>query len=428
MITSGEPPKVVVFGAALDTGNLGVQALGLSILSALEARLPNGRFVVFAGSPGRVQRRLKFPTDHGTRIVAFQEIGCSLSRNPWKSGNLYVETAMRQLRPGSKGGAIARELNEADLILDISGGDSFTSIYGSYRFRYVSLPKRFAGRFDTPIVYLPQTYGPFEGNSRYAVRELMALASQVWARDRHSQRIAQHYLGERPVMLAPDVAFTLPYDRDDGTKRRSLDGLVCGMNVSGLLANRKTAGRRFGLGCDYNRLMRDIATALLDADQRVRILLAPHVLVPESHAESDVRACRTLRESLSPDLRSRTELITERLDAMRFKSIISQCDFFVGSRMHACIAALSTGVPTCAIAYSDKTHGVFETVGAEMSVFDPRHQPATQIVRGVWDRFSDRTASRSVLEHRLPIAVRKVQEMFDGALAAMKRPSVRMAA
>ncbi|MFV2038145.1 MAG: polysaccharide pyruvyl transferase family protein, partial [Paracoccaceae bacterium] len=45
------------------------------------------------------------------------------------------------------------------------------------------------------------------------------------------------------------------------------------------------------------------------------------------------------------------------------KSYIAGMDFFIGARMHACIAAFSSGVPVVAMAYSRKFAGVFETLG-----------------------------------------------------------------
>ena len=48
--------------------------------------------------------------------------------------------------------------------------------------------------------------------------------------------------------------------------------------------------------------------------------------------------------------------------------------------MHSCIAALSQSVPTLAIAYSDKTAGVFETAGAGGQVVDARKSTSSQIV------------------------------------------------
>jgi polysaccharide pyruvyl transferase WcaK-like protein len=41
------------------------------------------------------------------------------------------------------------------------------------------------------------------------------------------------------------------------------------------------------------------------------------------------------------------------------KSFISGLDFFTGARMHACIAAFSSGVAVCPMAYSRKFNGLF---------------------------------------------------------------------
>ena len=46
------------------------------------------------------------------------------------------------------------------------------------------------------------------------------------------------------------------------------------------------------------------------------------------------------------------------------KSYIAGMDFFAGARMHACIAAVSSGVPVYPLAYSRKFNGLFvETLG-----------------------------------------------------------------
>jgi polysaccharide pyruvyl transferase WcaK-like protein len=41
------------------------------------------------------------------------------------------------------------------------------------------------------------------------------------------------------------------------------------------------------------------------------------------------------------------------------KSYISGLDFFTGARMHACIAAFSSGIPVYPLAYSRKFNGLF---------------------------------------------------------------------
>ena len=62
-----------------------------------------------------------------------------------------------------------RTLLNADIVADISGGDSFSDIYGLRWFLYASLPKILAIMLGKNLVLLPQTIGPFKGNLAKAI-------------------------------------------------------------------------------------------------------------------------------------------------------------------------------------------------------------------------------------------------------------------
>ena len=79
------------------------------------------------------------------------------------------------------------------------------------------------------------------------------------------------------------------------------------------------------------------------------------------------------------------------------KWLISQLDWFCGTRMHATIAALSSGVPVSAIAYSAKVQGVFETCGQGDAVADARTLPGPDVVEVVWASFAGRRAAAEAL-------------------------------
>jgi len=72
-------------------------------------------------------------------------------------------------------------------------------------------------------------------------------------------------------------------------------------------------------------------------------------------------------------------------------------DWFCGTRMHSTIAALSSGLPTAAIAYSDKTLGVFESCGVEDQVIDPRKLETQTVVERLVESFEKRAQTRQVL-------------------------------
>ena len=95
------------------------------------------------------------------------------------------------------------------------------------------------------------------------------------------------------------------------------------------------------------------------------------------------------------------------------KWIIGHCDWFCATRMHAAIAALSSGVPSAAVAYSRKAVGVFETCGQEEYVIDARRADATDIVNHLWWAYQKRDVSRERLAKALPDIRRRAQEPLD---------------
>jgi polysaccharide pyruvyl transferase WcaK-like protein len=90
------------------------------------------------------------------------------------------------------------------------------------------------------------------------------------------------------------------------------------------------------------------------------------------------------------------------------------CDFFVGSRMHACIAALSQGIPTVGVAYSRKFAGVFDIVGAADWVVDGRTATDGEAVERIAVLFARRGASRALLRATVPAAKAELSLAFKG--------------
>ena len=86
------------------------------------------------------------------------------------------------------------------------------------------------------------------------------------------------------------------------------------------------------------------------------IVLIPHVLGEERIADNDYFASVELAKKHGvpepPFFQSPKEV----------KSYISKCHFFIGSRMHATIGAVSCGVPTLPLAYSRKFKGVYNSI------------------------------------------------------------------
>jgi polysaccharide pyruvyl transferase WcaK-like protein len=283
------------------------------------------------------------------------------SREPYVGGHdiRIVDLDRKQMLSPFGYFAIARR---SDLVVDIGAGDSFADIYGAGRLKRMFLLKFLTHLSGTPLVVAPQTIGPFTKSwSKFLARWSLRLSAVVATRDALSTG-ALGDLGYRgAVVEATDVALRLPYSVP--ALRGSSKPRV-GINVSGLLmAGGYTGKNELGLTLDYPKLMRDLIRHFQAVGCEVH--LVPHVIVRTGPMvkEDDFRASAALADELpgcvlAPAFASPSEA----------KSYIAGLDFFLGARMHACIAAFSSGIPVVPMAYSRKFTGLFGSLGYQRTV------------------------------------------------------------
>ena len=155
--------RLCLAGAPLDTGNRGVEALSRSVLAATAREAPGSTVTVLDNGWGvRVGPQLE--------QLRVELSGVRRSRRVYRRESWTNVRLSQHLR--GVGNPVARSLLRSDAVLDISGGDSFTDIYGPGRLQTVLAPKLAALRSRRPLVLLPQTYGPFaERTSTLAPRK-----------------------------------------------------------------------------------------------------------------------------------------------------------------------------------------------------------------------------------------------------------------
>lgn len=409
-------PKIVIAGAAPDTGNLGVTALCYSVLQGILTRLPSAHVTVL--DHGRGVREGTYVQDGVSH--SFCRVGV------WSSRRVHRDESLWNIRIRQKlglGGRVLESLCSADLVLDITGGDSFTDLYGRKRFQSGAVFKQFVLSSDVPLAFLPQTYGPFrEPAHRQTASRLVRGARMAWARDAASYQRLLELLGDDADASihreGVDVAFGLPSCQPpDGAltdlAARLADSSTIGFNVSGLIWNQPSeAIQRYQLKANYRVVVRRVLAWLLE-NTDATIVLIPHVNAPESSPESDRVACLGVAEQL----RSNRVLVCPTMgDPRSAKWFISMLDWFCGTRMHSTIAALSSRVPSAALAYSDKTLGVFESCDVGSSVVDPRRlttDAATEALIETWSRRSEHAAR---LARALPSVLAQADDQLDAIL------------
>ena len=83
--------------------------------------------------------------------------------------------------------------------------------------------------------------------------------------------------------------------------------------------------------------------------------MIPHVGTKDDpEIENDYYTCKKLHEEFES-----TVFVEDLKSPMEAKGIISQMDVFCGARMHATIAAFSSGVATIPVSYSRKFEGLY---------------------------------------------------------------------
>jgi polysaccharide pyruvyl transferase WcaK-like protein len=352
------------------------------------------------------------PSEHLLGIV----LACVLYRvMPWRRLRGWLRRSVRWIAA----------LEEMTFVGDIRGGDSFSDLYGWRRFLTGFLASWTVVLVKGGLVHFPQTYGPYQrGWTRWLAGYLLRRSSVIVARDRESQRVVQGLVGKaREVWLSPDVAFALqariparletdPPLAPGQDPASDKEPRPIGLNVNGLMYNGGyTRDNMFGLKLDYCAMLPRLVETLLQHHPG-ELWLIPHTYGPPESVGSDPAACRKVRGALPPAVRNRVRIVTGEYDCHEIKGVIGCCDFFVGSRMHACIAALSQGVPAVGIAYSRKFRGVFEMVGMGDWVVDGREVDTEQALRKVLELHRKRDVVRQPLMSAAMSARTRLEEVI----------------
>lgn len=334
-----------LFGCMVNNDNLGCCALTYSLLNLIEQQSKKHNFentyIIFERNPDETKVRklaetLAIDTD---RVVS--ERSARFIRLYEKRENDICKS----------------RITECDVVIDLTQGDSFTDIYGFNRFISYTLDKLTVEKLGVPLVLGPQTYGPYRKPlTKFIAKKAIQKANYVFSRDLLSKIYLDDMKVNKDVYVGTDLALGLPY-----TKENKLSKSV-GINISGLIWPDKVEGTetKFSLKCDYREFMIKTVQMFIDRGYSVYFI---------SHVGADYPACCEMKK-LFP-MATLMELFETPVEA---KSFISGLEVFIGARMHATIAALSSGVPVIPIAYSRKFKGLFENcrydIGVDLTELD----------------------------------------------------------
>lgn len=398
--------NIVVQGASLFSGNKGVNALTRGLITYLNKKYNIKNIKILSYT---VKEKKNLQIEVNNDIVEVEEI-------PFKKVEIikayFISTIFKNKSIIFKKNEFIQLYLKSDYILDISEGDSFSDIYGIKRFIQHSLPKIICINLSKNLILLPQTLGPYKKRATQLVaKNIIKKAKKVYARDNLSRNQFNDKDVNAKIEYMYDLAFCMKPTNTEKVKEiinliNSAD--IIGINISALLYNGGyTQNNMFGFKIDYKELVNKIVLYLLNKGNK--IILIPHVITDDFEVENDYKVCVEIYEKFSQEYKDKVFLLNgiEREDELKFA--ISNCKLFIGSRMHACIAAISTNVPTIPIAYSRKFIGIWKEIGLEKYVADPRNDTYEKIL----EKIDDCMNNYKEIGFKLSKANNVIQDMYD---------------
>lgn len=300
---------------------------------------------------------------------------------------------------------LMRAYARADLVVAAGGGYLYTTsaIHGNVVLLITVYSFFFGVLLGKPVSLYAQSIGPFAAPwQEWFVRQALSRVRLVEVREKVSRRLLNGWRLSTPVWDAADAAFLLqarPPD-EDLEMVGTTSGPAVGMTVRKWFRNHECQD-------GYERIMASFVDWLAE-ERGAEVVFLPQVTFAEG-GDDDRAAVRSVVSSVARH--DQVRIVEGELSAEEIKWYCGRMEFFVGTRMHSNIFALSLGVPTLAVAYQPKTEGIMAALGMEDFVI-----PIEDLsLDALTDRFETLTRDEEEVREHLRRVIGKVEE--DAKLA-----------
>lgn len=387
--------KFLLVGAELSR-NRGTAAIALSAIAEIRRVFENPDITLLSYSPGTDKC---FETELAVRIPG---------REP--KVKVFAETIILIVEKllGIRlfhGECRKNEYRDSDVVISL-GGDGFSDDWGPMHSILSWLPSFWCMVLNVPMVIYSQSIGPFR--NRIALRVARFFLSRVRlliVREDVTETYLTQIGVKRRIFLTADGAFLLNpvpdgYAREILMRERiplNRGRPLVGIAPSELIFRLARTGIKSDTGQYVDGII-ELVDVMID-EHDVDVIFVPHVT--DANMDIDDRDVAVSVASRCKH-RDRIFVIEGEYRPEELKGIIGLCALFVGSRMHANIAALSMHVPTVAVSYSHKSLGIMSLAGLNHYVFHWRDDPPERLLRITQEAWENRAEIRKHLRERIP--------------------------
>lgn len=346
--------KITFLGMGLDSPNKGVNALCIGATEVVSKSYKFNEIFLISFRKNTPTKEYNLSTSYGdVKIINkfFTKKDLIIALKDTLLFKLF------KINPKSE---LCKVIVNSDIIFDLNEGDSFSDIYGLKRIIRHFLDSFISLSYNKKLIFLPQTIGPFKTSlgtkmGLYILKRL----EKLYVRDTK----AKDFLESNKLEYIETIDLAV-YMKPKEVNYKIPENSIF-ININGLMYfnNYASLANQFN---EYKNLLLEIVDYFKSLEKT--IVFIPHTYDTINTMEEDDLVA--INDFINTNNIENVTVIDQEFDAQELKYLISKSEFFIGSRMHSCIAALSTSITTIGLSYSYKFNGTFSMFNVPDTVIE----------------------------------------------------------
>ncbi|OWA37845.1 hypothetical protein B9G55_07370 [Saccharibacillus sp. O16] len=347
--------KILIVGGQME--NKGAQAMTFTVINEIKKRYPEKEILVNCIDPDRGYAFDIVKIGKKLKIEMLGGLFGTLGKLVPNANHVNVTRAEME-----------RIMKETEMIVDISGfalSSQFTIRHSVNYLVNIMLAKR----YKIPMVLMPQSFGPFEYESKYKsiimalIKKYITYPTYIYAREDEGMQFLSRFTTHN-LKRSMDLVLQGSGDYDlnvlfkPGAYKPN-ERVAVKENSAAIVPNVKTM--KYGSREDLLRVYRKMTDHLLEKGMNVYLL---------RHSTEDLEICKGIKQHYTDD--PRVILLENEYDCIEIHHILEQFQFVIASRYHSIVHAYKDGIPVLALGWATKYQELLGRFGQKEYMFDVR--------------------------------------------------------